>query len=81
MTTETIEKIPDWAATYIMYGDDTALEGDDRAVCDAYLAKLEKERYRLVSPVDGTESEFEPYPAFGLACSTQDWTAEVLEAN
>ena len=40
---------------------------------------LKKERLRLICPIDGTESEFEPYPAFGLACETVDFAAEKLE--
>ena len=76
--TDVIEKVPQWATTYIMYNDDSGLNGDDKKLVDDFEDKLLKKKLRLICPIDGTENEFEPYPAFGLACDTVDWTAEVL---
>ena len=74
----TVEKIPQWAVCYLVNADDSALETWDRALVDSYVARLERKGLRLVCPVDGTESEFELHPAFGQACGTVDFTAEVL---
>lgn len=76
--TDVIEKVPQWATTYIMYNDDSGLNGDDKKLVDDFEDRLFKKKIRLICPIDGTENEFEPYPAFGLACDTVDWTAEVL---
>ena len=76
--TDVIEKVPQWATTYIMYNDDSALSDEDKKLVDDFEDKLLKKKLRLICPIDGTENEFEPYPAFGLACDTVDWTAEVL---
>ena len=76
--TDVIEKVPQWATTYIMYDDDSGLNNEDKKLVDDFEDKLLKKKLRLISPIDGTENEFEPYPAFGLACDTVDWTAEVL---
>ena len=46
---------------------------------DECLEDLRKEGYRLLSPIDGSKDEFNPDPAFGLACSTVDYTAEVIK--
>ena len=76
--TDTIEKIPQWVTTYFLYGDDSALGPEDKKEADDFYDKLMDKGLRLICPIEGTESEFEPYPAFGLACNTIDWTAEVL---
>ena len=75
----TVEKIPQWAVCYIVNADDSALEPDDKKLVDDYVDRMERQGLRLVCPIDGTESEFEPYPAFGLACETVDFTAERLK--
>ena len=77
----TIEKVPDWATTYIAYGDASALSAKDKALVDEFVAGLAKKGLMMIWPIDGTESEFEPYPAFGLASGTVDWTAEVLPSE
>lgn len=74
-----VEKIPVWAVCYIVNSDDSGLTPEDKKLVDDYVERLlNKERLRLICPIDGTESEFEPYPAFGLACGTVDFEAEVL---
>jgi len=72
----TVEKVPNWAACWFANGDDSGLNDEDRARIAEYEKELTEEGLRLVAPIEGTESEFEPYPAFGLACDTTDWTAE-----
>ena len=77
--TDVIEKVPQWATTYIMYNDDSGLNGDDKKLVDDFEDRLFKKKLRLICPIDGTENEFEPYPAFGLACDTVDFDAEVID--
>jgi hypothetical protein len=74
--TMTIRNVPQWASTYIMYSDDSGLNDEDKKLVDDFEQKLLKQGLRLVCPVEGSENEFEPYPSFGLACDTVDWTAE-----
>ena len=72
---ETIENIPDWAASVLMYGDYSGLNEEDKALVDCFIDKMANDGYLLVSPIDGTENEFCRNPAFGEACSTRSWTA------
>ena len=75
---DTITDIPDWATTYIMYGDMTEdMTDDDAEMVDAYLAKLAEQGISLIEPIKGSENEFNSYPAFGDACATIDWTCEI----
>lgn len=76
--TMTIRNVPQWTTTYIMYNDDSGLNDEDKKLVDDFEDRLLKKKLRLICPIDGTENEFEPYPAFGLACDTVDWTAEKL---
>lgn len=81
MKTDVVERVPQWAVMYLEYGDDSSLEPHDKALVDGFVDGLRKEGLRLVAPVDGSESEFERHPAFGLACGTVDYTAEILEKH
>lgn len=64
-----IEKIPTWALGYLMYGQGEAcLDDEDLRVVRAW-EKANGEP-SLVDVVEGSESEFEPHPAFGLAGET-----------
>ena len=75
----TVERIPQWAMCYLVNGDDSGLAPKDMKMVDDYVERLLKEEHlRLLGPIDGTESEFEPHPAFGLACGTVDFAAEEL---
>jgi hypothetical protein len=74
-----VEKIPVWAVAYLVNGDDSGLTPEGKKTVDDYVERLlKKERLRLICPIDGTESEFEPHPAFGLASGTVDFAAEEL---
>lgn len=81
MKTDVVKRIPQWAVTYLEYNDDSSLEPSDKELVDRFVDKLLKDGFRLIAPVDGSESEFEPYPAFGLACGTVDYTVEILEKH
>ena len=77
--TAKIERIPQWAVCYLVNNDDSALSPEDRKMVDDYVKRLlEKDRLRLVCPIDGTENGFCPHPAFGLPCETVDFFAERL---
>ena len=69
-----VEGIPNWATCYIMYGDDSGLDEEDKKLVDEFLSDLDKDNIALVSPIDGTENEFNAYPAFGQGCDTTDWS-------
>lgn len=74
-----VEKIPTWAVCYLVNSDDSALSPEDKKMVDDYVDRLlEKDRLRLVCPIDGTENEFCAHPAFGLASDTVDFVAEEL---
>ena len=62
----TVEKVPNWAACWFANGDDSGLTEEDKALIAGYEKRLASEGLTLVAPIEGTESEFEPYPAFGL---------------
>lgn len=74
---DVVEKIPNWATTYIMYGDvPDNLTDEDIKLVDDFIDRLASQGIALISPIEGTESEFEPHPAFGDACDTTDWSCE-----
>lgn len=77
----TIKSIPEWATTYIMYCDESGLTEPDKREIDHFLYGLLRYGCRLIEPIEGTHNEFCPYPAFGLACATQDWIAEYVAIN
>lgn len=79
MNNPVVENIPQWAVCYLVNSDDSGLSPEDKKLVDDYVERLlEKERLRLVCPVDGTENGFCSHPAFGLACETVDFAAEEL---
>lgn len=79
MEFDTVEGIPNWATTYIMYGDMTEdMTDEDVEMVDAYLEKLAEQGISLIEPIKGTENEFNPYPAFGYGTSTEDWYARKI---
>lgn len=76
-TTE-IKGIPDWAANYLVNGDDSGLSEEDKADVDRYVDDLASEGLALAHPIEGTENEFDSYPAFGKACATSTWIANEI---
>ena len=75
---DVIEGIPNWAVTYIMYGEVPGdLTDEDVKLVDEYLRILESMGIRLIAPIEGTENEFNRHPAFGDACATTDWSCEI----
>ena len=78
MEFDTVEGIPNWAAYYIEYGETNAdMTDEDVEMVDAFLEKMAEQGIHLIEPISGTENEFNPYPAFGDACDTTDWTCEI----
>lgn len=76
--TTVVEGIPQWAVDYFVNAETSALDEEDLKLVTDYEKKLLGEGLRLISPIDGTENPFNPYPAFGLACDTVDFEAEVI---
>ena len=74
-----VEGVPIWGgsvACYIVNGDNSGLEPDDKKLVDEFLDRLrERDGLVLVCPIEGTEDSFNPSPAFGLACDTVDYYA------
>lgn len=73
---EEIERFPQWALSYFVNCDDSGLSDEDKAIADAW--QNANPNLRVVDAVDGTENEFDPFPAFGLACETQTVVVEVV---
>ena len=74
-----IENVPCWAATYFVNADSSGMNEEDLALCIAYEKELATRGLRLVCPIEGTCNDFCTNPAFGLACDTENWTAERTE--
>ena len=76
---KTVRSIPCWAASYFANADTSGLSEEDLKLCRDYEARLRRDSgLKLVCPIDGTHNGFSSCPAFGLACDTEDWTAEVI---
>lgn len=73
-----VEGIPDWATNYLVNGDDSGLSEEDKADVDRYVDTLASEGLALAHPIEGTEKEFDRYPAFGKACATSTWIANEI---
>ena len=56
MNNRSIEKIPTWSITYLLYGDSTSLTDEEIKLCDNFMRNVE-----IVSPIDG-EPYFSPSP-------------------
>lgn len=62
---------PNWALSYLVNNDPSALTSTDQADVDAFLGQLTEEGYDTVSPcVTDDTNEFCAHPAFGGACDT-----------
>ena len=73
-----VEGIPDWATSYLINGDDSELSEEDKADVDRYVDTLASEGLALAHPIEGTEKEFDRFPAFGKACATSTWIANEI---
>ena len=77
--TTVVEGIPQWSVNYFVNAETSGLDEEDLKLVTEYENKLLGHGLRLITPIDGTENSFNPYPAFGLACDTVDFYAEVIE--
>ena len=79
MRTRIVRRVPQWAVQYLEdpRNKEGLLEVDVETIED-FKAKLAREHLSLLCPKDGTENEFCSCPAFGFACATVDYIAEVI---
>ena len=63
-----VEKIPDWAIVYMMYGDESGLDEEDVKLVDIWMKKNGLKS--LVGVEDDSYDDFSAHPAFGLPCAT-----------
>ena len=77
--TAVVEGIPQWSVDYFVNAETGGLDEEDLKLVTDYEKKLLGQGLRLITPIDGTENSFNKYPAFGLACDTVDFDAEVIE--
>lgn len=77
---ETVEGVPSWAVCGFEYGDWSGVEESDRAAAENWRRGLASEGLRLVCPVDAWVASFDPSPAFGAACDTVAYHAELTAA-
>lgn len=64
----TIEHVPQYAVTYMMYGESDGLTDEDVETIDNFMSG--KGIGTITGTVEGTENEFDNNPAFGLPTST-----------
>ena len=75
---DVIENVPCWMTDYLMNGEQHGLDDNDWKCIDELSAYLDRSNLRLVAPIAGTYNEFCSAPAFGLACSVEDWRVESI---
>ena len=63
----TIEGIPEWSVTYLMYGDETALDEEDKKQANEFM---KKNGLSYLVDVEDEEGGFDTHPAFGLSTNT-----------
>lgn len=64
-------EFPNWALSYLVNDDPSALSDEDKAGADAFLESVAGKGHDTVSPhVTDDVNEFCAHPAFGLACDT-----------
>ena len=62
-----------------MYGDMTEdMTDEDVQLVEDFIGELAEQGISLIEPIEGTENEFNPHPAFGDACDTTDWSCESI---
>lgn len=68
-----IEKIPEWAMYYLVYGEwDGAMTEDDKQMVDKFLEKYEFIDWVTDENGEMMEPYFSWYPFFGLAANVVD---------
>jgi len=77
---EVVEGVPNWAVCGLVNGDWSGTPDEDAKMATDWEKKLNDEGWILLSPIEGTENEFNRYPAFGLACDTVDFSMMRKEA-
>jgi hypothetical protein len=78
IVTTVVNGIPQWSVDYFVNAETSGLDEEDLKLVTEYEKNLLKQGLRLICPIDGTENAFNSYPAFGLACDTVDFEAEVI---
>ena len=76
--TDVVYGIPTWATMYLYYRDKEGLSEEDIQMADDYVKRLDENAMRLIEPLPDSYNEFNPFPTFGKASSTEDWIVEVL---
>ena len=77
--TTVVEGIPQWSVNYFVNDETGGLDEEDLKLVMDYEKELRDQGLRLITPIEGTENAFNPYPSFGLACDTVDFYAEVIK--
>lgn len=72
---EVVEDVPQWAVCGFLYDDWSGCNDEDIKQAKAFEDSLAKMGLKLCGIVDGSENDFCPHPAFGLACATTSFSA------
>jgi len=77
-------RIPDYALSYLVNGDDSGLDEQDKKNIDSYMKNfynvLNDEEFIIFAVnQECKESYFTWHPAFGLACSVIDCTILIVK--
>ena len=62
--------IPDWAVVPLAYGDNSGLTEEDEKTLYEWTASLKEDGFVWDIVFTSDTNEFNPHPAFGLACAT-----------
>ena len=75
-------KIPSWALCYLINGDDSGLDAEDKKTVDDWVEKTrEGGVIDVCCPEEGEEAYFCSHPAFGLACDVAECDVIVCERH
>lgn len=74
-------KFPAWALSYVVNGDASGIEPEDKKQVDNYMRQYEgRGHVEVCLPAeDNWESHFSWSPEFGLPCDVVDCTILILE--
>ncbi len=79
MEATVVENVPQYAVSYLIYGETDDLLPEDLEAVRAWHNGLLAQGIMLGAPIEGSENEFCAKPAFGLACETVDFDALIKE--